>query len=485
MTGKTGTSWNWLHSLALPSLLALTEATWVSLCVSAAANAPHGLRIDLPFLAFALPAVVAALVAGTFARRRWTPVRLAALALVVVVGAALSAGVVAELSAAGSFTTAALHPWTAQGRVASDTAALAWFVSALSWTRGTWLGAVRLTFRHAARSIAVSVAGFVVLFAVLAGDHQRAVRDATPAAGLLFVVFFTTSVAVLALLHERDVEVEARLRAAARPSGAWLSVLAVPLLGVAGLALLVAAVVGPLAPTVGRGVVDAARAVGAALAALGRFIADLFPRSTARHGQPVHPHLTGPSTGNAHQRAASHVGVPVGVSDALVAVVLAAALVAAFLIVRNMVPRLRVKRLAAPVASEVRDSVFSWGHLLSQLWSGLAALFARRRDRRPEVPGEQGGHAPEEDVGDGVRRHYRRMLEGVRRQGHGRVATETPAELERRLAGSVVTGAATTSLRRLTALYEAARYGGADDDELADVAARSSADVVGSLPPDG
>ena len=277
--------WNWLHNVAVPVALAVIEATWASLCLSAIVNGSGRFHMDLPYLAFALPAATAACLVGLSGRLSWRWwQRSIAVAPLVVLGAALTAGLVSELSVPGSFAAVALHPWTVVGRVPSETAAIAWLVAALTWLRGTWLGARPITFAHAAWSVSLGVLAFVVLFLVLAADHHPAAHLATPLAAVLFIVFFAGSIAVLALVRERDVEVEAQGRSNSRPSGAWLTVLAIPLLGVAAVALVVVLLVGPLAPLVGRGVERAGLGIGAAIAWLARAIADLFPKS---HPKPT------------------------------------------------------------------------------------------------------------------------------------------------------------------------------------------------------
>src|SRR5579871_1513232 len=127
MIGNSERSWNWLHNVIVPALLAVTEMTWVSLCISAAANGSPHLRVDLPFLGFALPAVAAAALTGLSARLPWRWWwRSAVMIPVLFVGAAFTAGVLSELSIGGSFGAVAAHPWTVTGRVPSDTSALAW-----------------------------------------------------------------------------------------------------------------------------------------------------------------------------------------------------------------------------------------------------------------------------------------------------------------------------------------------------------------------
>lgn len=489
MTGGNTTSWNWLPRATLAALLVVTEATWVSLGVSAAANASGHLRVDLPFLAFALPAVAAVALAGRCAevRPRWQGVGL--LAPMALVGMAVTAGIVGALTEPGSFNAVALHPWTIEGRQAADTAGLAWFVSTLAWGRGSWLGWETLTFRHAARSVALSSVGFVTILLVLAVDHRPSVHRATPGAALLFLVFFAVAVADLALVHERDVERESQLPPASRPSGTWLSVLTVPLLGVAAVALLVAAVIGPLAPTVGRAIATAARAIGRAIADLGREIADLFPRTAPRRSTATLPPVSGRTVRPRHV-VAGHLVVPVGAVDALLVAASLGVLVLGVLFVRNLVPRFPRREAAAPALEERHDSVFTWGHLFAQLAAWLRSLSGRRRRRQRPPAVAVSMVVPISVASDelGVRHQYRRLLAAARESGHGRSPAETAAELRGRLAGAVLTGAPAESLGRLTALYEEVRYGGLGDEDVRslDVGGEATAVVValsGTHPP--
>jgi uncharacterized protein DUF4129 len=479
--------WNWLHNVAVPVVLAVAEATWVSLCLSAIVNGSGRFHMDLPYLAFALPAATAACLVGLSGRLSWRWwQRGIALAPLVVLGTALTAGLVSELSVPGSFAAVALHPWTVVGRVPSETAAIAWLVASLTWLRGTWLGARPITFTHAAWSVAVSVLAFVVLFLVLAADHHPAAHLATPLAAVLFIIFFAGSIAVLALVRERDVEVEAQGRSNSRPSGAWLTVLAIPLLGVAGVALVVALVVGPLAPLVGRAVERAALAIGAAIAWLVRAIGDLFGKS---HPTPTTTTVRGGPTGGfrpAPKRlpaAPVHVPTWIGVVVALVVVV-----GGVILLVRWLTPRLARRRTATPVIDEERDSVFTWVHLRDQVLALLRRLFTRRRRR------SSGTDEPREPVVTlagsdeaGIRAQYRRLLAAARQSQIGRAQSETTREFEHRLASTVGPDGAIGELDQLTRLYDRVRYGDLPDtaeeraiarrdvDELVEVVRRHTA----------
>ena len=92
MTGKSATSWSWLHRVAIPALLVIAEATWVSLLIDAVINTSGGPHADVPFLAVATSAVAAVTVAGVVGRTTspwWRHVLI--LIPVVVVGASFAA----------------------------------------------------------------------------------------------------------------------------------------------------------------------------------------------------------------------------------------------------------------------------------------------------------------------------------------------------------------------------------------------------------
>jgi hypothetical protein len=463
MTGKSETPWNWLHNVGLAAALAAAEATWASLSVSAAANSSRSFRMDVPFLALALPAVTAATVVGISGRLRWPWWwRVLALTPVLVCGIALTAGLVSQLSRPGSFGPVSLHPWTVVGRVPSATAALAWFVAVLAWGRGTWLGFAPITFAHAVRSVAISVVAYLILFAVLATNHEPTLRTATRGSGWLFIGFFAVAAATLALVRERDLEKHALLGPSSRPSLAWLTVLGLPLAAVAGVALLLAAAIGPLAPIVGRAVARAAGTIGSAIASVARAIGRLIPR-----GHPTKPsthvprRALRPPTSSAPPRPVhSTIHGPALAWELLTVVVVLAALV---LLVRAVRP-MRLRRRPEQVTPErvERDSVFSWRHLLAQLWALLARPFGRRKPPTlasgilvtTDVP-------PVVDVSE-VRQQYRRLLVATNSIGLGRQPSETTHDFEQRLGAEVLPPPETADLDRLTRLYDRSRYGGDD-----------------------
>ena len=131
----------------------------------------------------------------------------------------------------------------------------------MAWARGTWLGAAPASFRHAVRAMVLAAGALVAILLLAQRGDDPQLRAVARAAGPMLFVLFPLGAAVVALVHERDLEREALLQPSSRPSPVWLLVLGMPMAGVAAVALLVALVVGPVAPVVGRGVGRGATAV--------------------------------------------------------------------------------------------------------------------------------------------------------------------------------------------------------------------------------
>jgi hypothetical protein len=466
MTGNNQTPWSWLHNALVPAVLVGTEATWASLCLSAAVNSSRHFSMDLPFAAVAIPAVGATMLCsltGRLTRRWWS--RTVLVAVLVIVGVAATAGAVSQLSLAGSFGAVAYHPWTVVGRIPSDTAALAWFVASVTWARGTWLALQKVSFRHACASVAISTCAFVILFAVLATNPQAALHAATPDAATLFILFFAGAIAVLALVRQRDLESEALQRPTSRPSAVWLTVLAGPMLIVAGFALLVAVIVGPLSPLVGRALERAILAVGAVIGAAGRAIGRILPSA-----HPVRPDGTRPRSRVKDQPFAirtttSHkVGHVPEVIGIIIVVVLVIAILA-FVILRGVrwISVRRTPRTAASV-HELRESLFSWRHLWEQLRTLLMRLVGRREHSRLQVDNEP--TTVDVASGSGVRGEYRRFLREIGRTKVPKNPEETTREFARRLRSLPPAPSAeqAAGVDHLTRLYERVRYGGLADN---------------------
>jgi len=470
--------------------MVIAESTWVSLLVNAVVNGSTGPHVRLPFPVLAVPAVAAVAVGATGARvgRRWWW-QAAVLIPAVVASAAVSAGIIGSLTRSGSPWRVGTQPWTAAGHPAAVTAGAAWFVAGLAWIRGAWLGVAPPSLRHAGWSVGLGGAAFLGIFAGRAEAHAAAFRAATGPAGWLLFVGFPFAAAAVALVREHDLEVQVLLHARSQPGGIWLTVLALPMLGVALVALVLAVVGGPVAPVVGRAAARAAEAiwwlVAAAAAALGRLLPGARTRPATTPAVPVGPPVKAPPPPG-HTAAV----LPPVVWQVLAAVALVGLVVA---IARFVRPHWR-RRWSPEGVTDTgeHDSVFTWAHLLSQVLGGIRALLNRLR-RRPGGAGVPvAPMAPEDGAGPETVRHaYRRMLAAARASGSARSATETTRELAGRLASGPAVSAA-GPLGGLTATYDAVRYGELEPAEQARAHATAQADLVsaalappGSGPADG
>jgi hypothetical protein len=150
---------------------------------------------------------------------------------------------------------------------------------------------------------------------------------------------------------------------------------------------------------------------------------------------------------------------------------------AAYFVVRNFPSRLKWRpTLSRDDVDEERSSLFSWGHLWSQL---RAAVWRWPRRRRPATPAPVAvpeGSGDEAELAS-VRRAYRGLLVTARATGRGRMRSETAHELETRLSAEL-TPAPADALRDLTFLYQDVRYGAADPAESAHVAAAVHSNTV-------
>jgi Domain of unknown function (DUF4129) len=481
MSGKSATSWSWLHSVAIPALLVIAEATWVSLLIDAIINTSSGPHPDLPFLAVATPAVAAVTVAGVLRRitgRWWWQVLI--LIPVVVVGTSLAASTSGLLtSGSGSWWRLATQPWSVSGRTAAAVAGTAWFVAALTWARGTWLGTVPPSFRATVWSLSLGAAAFIGMFLGRADRHAVAFRATTAGAGWLLFLWFPLSATVVALVRERDLERQALSRTSSRPSAQWLTILSLPMLGVALMALGIAVVIGPGAPIVGHAVAAAATAAWEAVAAAARWLWDLIP---GWHSRPAPRHT------RIQPRPPAGPSAPVRTSHALWTVpAIAGGVVGAVIVVtvivyliRNLRPvRLRWKPPDADVEDETRDSVFSWRHLGGQVWGALLAWLGRLRRQHKGGDDDVVPDAVSSEPGptESVRAAYRRVLRGARASGQARQTNETTRELQNRLT-TTLAAEPSEALGALTRLYDAVRYGETDPEESARAAASSDADSV-------
>ncbi len=386
----------------------------MSLLVNSSWNGGHGPPVHLPFLAFAIPAVAAVVAIATTARLhvRWWQ-RALIIAPIAVVGAAVTAGCISGLSGAGSVWRVTSHPWSSQGHRAAVVAGAAWFVAIVAWTRGTWLGTIRPSFRHAAWSAGLSAIAFIGIFVGRAPHGDSSFRATTGDAGALFIVFFLLTGAVLALIRQREIEREVLHGSSAGPGVRWLGVLAAPLALIAGVSLLVAVGGGPLIRLAGRAALAVVRAIRWVVRELGH----LLPgggqgRRPAQN--PLLPHHTPLHV--AHPPLRLSGDVPIVAWEVVGALSVAAAI---WLALRYLRPRwLRRARDESSEVDEQRDSVFTWSHLIEQVHLALRRLVGRLRRLRHRT---QTAHESTTGVDAGrelgwpLRRHQGRISSGTRR----------------------------------------------------------------------
>jgi Domain of unknown function (DUF4129) len=481
MTGKTTISWSWLHSLGVPALLVIAEATWVSLLIDAVAETSKGPHVDVPFLAVATPAVAAVAAAGAVGRTAWRWWRqVLVLIPLVVVGVSLAAATLGVLtSGSGSWWRTATQPWSVSGHTAATIAGVAWFVAVLAWGRGIWAGADSPPFRSTVWSLGLGAAAFTGVFLGRADQHAAAFRATTGGAGWLFFLWFPLSAAVVALVREGELEKRALSRARSRPSAQWLTILTLPMLGVALIALVLAVVIGPGAPLVGHAVARAATVVWDGLVSAAKWLRDLIPRGHSHPAsvrvpiRPTPPFHQSPPPRSSHV----HITLPVIVVEVIAVVIVAAAVV---YLARNFgLLRFRWKPPDAAVEDELRDSVFSWRHLGGQIWGALLGLCRRlwRRSRRPDRYLIPVAVTSRPRRVESVRQAYCRVLQAARTSGRARQANETTGELQGRLTSALAEGPG-EALDALTHLYDTVRYGEIDPDEQARARATRYADHV-------
>jgi Domain of unknown function (DUF4129) len=485
MTGSTTTSWTFVSRVTIPAVMVTAEATWFSLLVNGVVNTSRGPHVSLPFLALALPAVAATAVSACSGRpgwRRWQ--QGIALVVVVLACAMVTAGLISLLTRSGSFWRVATQPWTADGQRAAVTAGAVWFFSACAWIRGTWLGVKLPSLRHAAWSFGLGAVAFIGIIVGRADAHTGAFRSVTGPTGWLLFVWFVFAVVAAALVRQRDFEQQFLDHSGSRPSSVWFTVLAVPMLAVALVALLLAVIVGPGAPVIGRIVARGAWALWWVLWwVLTHTFGSLW--HLVRHGHSTtstrHVRLTPHSAPRPLHFTPGHVPpIAAEVVSGVIIVVLV------ILAVRYLRPHRRLRMDAADRADlaedEERDSVFTWHHFVTQLWRGVRALlsrFRRNRINRHAAPGAQPAPILSDAGLETVRHAYRRMLKAARSSGQGRSGAETTGEFRGRLSRGPAVSAG-NALAELTDIYEAARYGELEITEPARQHAVAMADSIHS-----
>lgn len=453
--------------MIVPAVVVTVEAAWLSLWLAALAATGPGERSRLPFLALAIPGVLATAFTGLSARSRAH--RAARLVVVAVIAAA---GVTATAFALASLLHGSLggwfgHPWRIAGHPTRGETILAWWVALLAWGRGVWIAWEEPTSKAVAASAAIDVAAFAVFFLAAGLDrHDRHFSTLAVQASLLLLLGIPAALAAVALARESELERWRLRQRTARPSLAWLAAVLAPMLLAGVVALLAGLAGGPLRPVVVTSARFVGRVLGALLRGIVRLLGFIHLRATAPPVRPVRGSPVLPPAGHVK------VHTPPWLEAVAITILVLAALVVLLLVLRLL--RMLIARLRLPVArdedgaEEEADSLFSWSHLLEQLLAALARLFRPRRKPVAPAPASagawQGGELdaiPAEAAS--VRAHYRRVLRAARHAGLGRAPSETPLELGRRLAASeggvpeeVIPARA--ALDELTTLYDLARY---------------------------
>ena len=445
MTGSTRQAWNWLSSCSVPIVWVAAEMTWVSLWMEVFANASPGFRVGIPYPLFVIPAVAAAALSGLSRRPGWPwSRRWLALAPALILGATLTAGITSQMAVRGTFLRAAFAPWTAVGPPPVSTAVgLGWLVAVVVWGRGAWLGARDASFAHVVRSMSVAVVAFVLLFIAIASSDEPEIREVGGSAGILFVTFCPAAVAVVALVHERDLERSVLRRATSRPSLAWIGVLAAPMLAVTLGALLVVGVGDLVTPAAGWVLSPVTSPLGALAGVIRGAVAALF--SQEPRGWPtLHPQATRPVHAPPPRPTADTLDMPTP-PFVLWGVLAVVGLIAILVVTPLLVPRWFRSSAPAADVDEERDSLFSWRRLAERMRAQLS--------RHHDV--SMSGSAPASL--SAVRLAYRDLLRTARARRLGRHPAETPDEFERRVARALDTGCA-LPLSVLTDGYRRARY---------------------------
>jgi MFS family permease len=491
MTGETPKSSSWLHRLAVPAILAALQATWISIWVAVVARDGSRGATLLPFLAVAGPAVagtlLVALVAARLGRvrppgRRWAAVALLALGVLIagsllVLGTAVTAGLIDHAVGQAPFATAGFAPWRLhQSGTPLLTTQLSWIAAIVIWLSALWLGVDEPDRSSALFLVSVAAAFLVGFFVTAAIDDAPALHDQRTTAVVLSLLAFLAGGALLAIVHERDLERRAMRRPGSGPGAGGLVALGVTMgavVAIAGVAVLAAVLAGPLAPVVARGVAAAATwlvvPIGAFFDWVGRILDISGGKATAAsQPQPESP----------------------GFPALQVVLFLAAIAIGIRQLIRwlknrtrrpprDQIPAVDRKPAPSPAAepepfvAEESESVFSWGRLLGQLRTALLHLLRRLFRRGPDPAGEGAGTGRAEE--DSVRAQYRRLLAAAAEAGKARGRSETTLELQHRLSAADRPPSA-DPLARLTEMYNAARYGGVShgDEETA----RATEDVA-------
>ncbi|HVB07040.1 MAG TPA: DUF4129 domain-containing protein [Acidimicrobiales bacterium] len=466
--------------------LAASEATWIALVISALVNTTGTLRMDVPYLALALPAAAGALVGRAMRCVRaplWPRVVLGSVAGLAVI--ALGAGALASRSVAGAFGRVAVDPFSVRGATPSAVSTIAWLAVAVVVLRGVVLGLSHGSFRQIGRSAAWTGLAFLTLFIVLAAVPGRALHAATRGAGPLFVVYFLEVFLLGYVMRNREASSVGAGMTRGGDRRVWGAILLVPVIVVVGAGFLAAAALGAWGSGLTTAALDAGHALGGALRAAGLGLVFAIVHVTlgiaagigAIVGLFVHHPIPKGGALHAAKSAKPPKVYPPPKIPPFVGGIVAAGLLGglAVLVIRHRPPRAKAPKVATP--PELVSSVFTWGKLFALLFAAARRLLSRLGSRlsRRRAPRRRTAHPV------GVRGDYRRVLLAAHEAGRGRSLSETPREFASRVAPELGEGA--ELLAGLTDRYERARYAGAPSEGgsegAADVLVAAFAALVG------
>lgn len=416
--------------------LVTIEASWLVPWAFVVAPAGRGaplLPVGVACSVLALATLTASwLLRGAFRESGWQVASAFAGVLVAVIASAFAPGDQGPATLPGEAATVL--------RDGFGPALLAFLFALLLWVRGASVGASRVGDRGVSRRMVLGVAGLSAAALVAAATAPGAASAIAPAAALFLVAALLAS----ALEGLEYVRTTARTQAAGGFGRGWLTLstaLAVALLalGLAASALaearglaIIKAALAPVLVLLELAILALSLPAALVIGLIARLVG---PRAGAP--RPLPPLLQPPSLPRATPPPATAPPpslLPAG-SLLVAGLVLAVLLVALLVALRH-----RAAEKPEEAIPEERQSVWSWGQLAE-------AIRSRRRGRRAPVP------APVDEV----RRAYRAFQGLAASRGAVRAPSETPAELEARVAAAH-RGLA-PPIDALTRAYERVRYG--------------------------
>jgi hypothetical protein len=341
----------------------------------------------------------------------------------------------------------------------------------------------RTSFRQAVRSAVWVTLLFLVVLITVAAENTAPVRDAVHGDVIVFLCGFVLLFPSVRIARFRDVERSDNAPHESAPTGAWLTMLGLPLVLLFAVALLTGIALGSFGADIARALLVTVHGIGFAAVEIGR--GSIFAMEKTFYGIAyairavlglfIHFRKANPSksrvTKSSKPPPAGLPQVPWPAAFGLGAFMLVAAVT---VLTRGFVRRLRPQK-PAPVRDEVVTSLFTWRHFWTQLVVALRRTLGRligALRRRKTPPG--GGVAL-----TGVRGAYMQFLSAAARNGLGRRSNETPRELAIRI--DALVDEADEDLTTLTGHYELARYGLGGDEAMTEDAAASANRLAGLL----